>query len=186
MPGSRDTAGTRTGGDAGPRPRTWRPSRPGAESRSGRTTTTRMLASRAALRHAGVDSRQRRIRRAASSGAMRRATRRASSTRPPRSSSRSTCRSWAWRTSNAAWFAVAQELLALGVVAVHDPGGLAPDRDLDWSFAAYRHLADTGRLPDPCPRVAAGGRVGRGDRAGHPKRDDPRRRPPTDGPGSAG
>jgi hypothetical protein len=38
-------------------------------------------------------------------------------------------------------------LLALGVVAVHDPGGLAPDLDLNWSFQAYRDLADAGRLP---------------------------------------
>lgn len=42
---------------------------------------------------------------------------------------------------------VGSELLALGIVAVHDPGGLAPDRDLNWSFEAYRHLADAGRLP---------------------------------------
>ena len=42
---------------------------------------------------------------------------------------------------------VGEELLALGVVAVHDPGGLSPDRDLNWSFPAYRHLADAGRLP---------------------------------------
>jgi predicted amidohydrolase YtcJ len=42
---------------------------------------------------------------------------------------------------------VGEELLALGVVAVHDPGGLAPDRDLNWSFQAYRDLADAGRLP---------------------------------------
>ena len=42
---------------------------------------------------------------------------------------------------------VAQELLALGVVAVHDPGWVVPDPDLDWSFAAYAHLAETGRLP---------------------------------------
>lgn len=42
---------------------------------------------------------------------------------------------------------VARELLALGVVAVHDPGGLVPEPDLDWSFPAYRHLADGERLP---------------------------------------
>lgn len=42
---------------------------------------------------------------------------------------------------------VGHELLALGVVAVHDPGGLSPDRDLNWSFQAYRHLADAGQLP---------------------------------------
>jgi predicted amidohydrolase YtcJ len=42
---------------------------------------------------------------------------------------------------------VGHELLALGIVAVHDPGGLAPDRDLNWSFQAYRGLADAARLP---------------------------------------
>jgi len=42
---------------------------------------------------------------------------------------------------------VTGELVALGIVAVHDPGGLAPDRDLNWSFQAYRHLADAGLLP---------------------------------------
>ncbi len=42
---------------------------------------------------------------------------------------------------------VANELLALGVVAVHDPGGVVADTDLGWSFAAYAHLAETGRLP---------------------------------------
>jgi predicted amidohydrolase YtcJ len=43
--------------------------------------------------------------------------------------------------------AVSLELLALGVVAVHDPGGLAPDPDLEWSYPAYAHLSETGRLP---------------------------------------
>jgi predicted amidohydrolase YtcJ len=47
----------------------------------------------------------------------------------------------------AALVAVGRELLALGIVAVHDPGRLAPDPELSWSFPAYRHLADTGRLP---------------------------------------
>ena len=42
---------------------------------------------------------------------------------------------------------VANELLALGVVAVHDPGGVVADTDLGWSFAAYAHLAETARLP---------------------------------------
>ncbi len=46
-----------------------------------------------------------------------------------------------------ALMAVGRELLSLGIVAVHDPGRLAPDPDLSWSFPAYRHLADTGRLP---------------------------------------
>jgi predicted amidohydrolase YtcJ len=43
--------------------------------------------------------------------------------------------------------AVSLALLSLGVVAVHDPGGLAPDPDLGWSYPAYAHLAETGRLP---------------------------------------
>ena len=42
---------------------------------------------------------------------------------------------------------VARDLLALGVVAVHDPGGLVPEPNLDWSFPAYTHLSETGRLP---------------------------------------
>lgn len=43
--------------------------------------------------------------------------------------------------------AVGRELLALGVVAVHDPGGLVPEATFGWSFAAYGHLAEAGRLP---------------------------------------
>ena len=46
-----------------------------------------------------------------------------------------------------ALIAVSQDLLALGVVAVHDPGHLAPDPDLDWSYPAYAHLSEDGRLP---------------------------------------
>jgi predicted amidohydrolase YtcJ len=42
---------------------------------------------------------------------------------------------------------VARDLLALGVVAVHDPGGLVPEPEMDWSFPAYAHLSDAGRLP---------------------------------------
>lgn len=42
---------------------------------------------------------------------------------------------------------VARELLALGIVAVHDPGGIVPEPDMDWSFPAYAHLSDAGRLP---------------------------------------
>ena len=37
--------------------------------------------------------------------------------------------------------------MSLGVVACHDPGPLAPDPDLTYSFPAYAHLAETGRLP---------------------------------------
>jgi predicted amidohydrolase YtcJ len=47
----------------------------------------------------------------------------------------------------AAIVAVSLELLALGVVAAHDPGGLSPDPDLDWSYPAYAHLSEIGRLP---------------------------------------
>ncbi len=43
--------------------------------------------------------------------------------------------------------AVGQELVSLGVVACHDPGGLTPDPDLTYSFPAYARLAETGRLP---------------------------------------
>jgi hypothetical protein len=40
-----------------------------------------------------------------------------------------------------------RELLELGVVACHDPGGLSLDANLAGSFPAYAHLAETGRLP---------------------------------------
>jgi predicted amidohydrolase YtcJ len=43
--------------------------------------------------------------------------------------------------------AVGRELLGYGIVAAHDPGRLAPDPDLSWAFPAYRHMAETGRLP---------------------------------------
>lgn len=42
---------------------------------------------------------------------------------------------------------LARVALALGVVAVHDPGGLVPATSLGGAFAAYARLADTGRLP---------------------------------------
>jgi predicted amidohydrolase YtcJ len=42
---------------------------------------------------------------------------------------------------------VSQDLLTLGVVACHDPGGVAPDPDLTYSFPAYARLSDAGRLP---------------------------------------
>ena len=43
--------------------------------------------------------------------------------------------------------AVGRGLLSFGIVAVHDPGGLAPDPELSWAFPAYRHLSESGRLP---------------------------------------
>ncbi|MEO8437362.1 MAG: amidohydrolase [Chloroflexota bacterium] len=46
-----------------------------------------------------------------------------------------------------ALIAVSLELLRLGVVEVHDPAGLAPDPDLEWSYPAYAHLSEIGRLP---------------------------------------
>jgi predicted amidohydrolase YtcJ len=42
---------------------------------------------------------------------------------------------------------VGRQLLGLGVVACHDPGGVAPDPDLAYSFPVYARLADAGRLP---------------------------------------
>jgi predicted amidohydrolase YtcJ len=42
---------------------------------------------------------------------------------------------------------VGQDLVSLGVVACHDPGGVAPDPDLTYSFPAYARLSDAGRLP---------------------------------------
>ncbi len=47
----------------------------------------------------------------------------------------------------AALIVVSHQLVALGVVAVHDPGRLAPDPEMGWSFPAYTHLSETGRLP---------------------------------------
>ena len=43
--------------------------------------------------------------------------------------------------------AVSLALLALGVVAAHDPGPLSPDPELDWSYPAYAHLSELERLP---------------------------------------
>ena len=43
--------------------------------------------------------------------------------------------------------AAGRELVALGVVACHDPGGVAPDPDLSFSYPVYARLADAGRLP---------------------------------------
>src|SRR6185503_3925973 len=48
---------------------------------------------------------------------------------------------------DAALIEVGQDLVRLGVVACHDPGGVAPDPDLQYSFPAYARLSDDGRLP---------------------------------------
>ncbi len=42
---------------------------------------------------------------------------------------------------------VSADLVSLGVVACHDPGGVAPDPTLAYSFPVYARLADAGRLP---------------------------------------
>ncbi|HEV8281114.1 MAG TPA: amidohydrolase [Candidatus Limnocylindrales bacterium] len=42
---------------------------------------------------------------------------------------------------------VGQDLVSLGVVACHDPGGVAPDPDLTYSFPVYARLSNAGRLP---------------------------------------
>jgi predicted amidohydrolase YtcJ len=42
---------------------------------------------------------------------------------------------------------VADDVISLGVVACHDPGGVAPDPALTYSFPAYARLSDASRLP---------------------------------------
>ena len=77
----------------------------------------------------------------------------------------------------AAIIAVGQELVSLGVVACHDPGGLAPDPGLTYSFPAYARLAETGRLPlrvHACLRDdALATALERGHRSGAPLGGDP-------------
>jgi predicted amidohydrolase YtcJ len=77
----------------------------------------------------------------------------------------------------AAIVAVGTEMLSLGLVACHDPGGLAPDPDLAFSYPAYARLAETRRLP---VRVHASvrddgldGAIARGLRSGAPLGADP-------------
>ena len=148
-----------------------------------------LLASRTRRSHAaGLDRRHAGPAPAASSAATRRGRRTASCTRRrPRGSSRSTSRRWRPRTSSAAIVAVAQELLALGVVAVHDPGHVSPDPDLG--------LARSRPMP-ACPRRAAcrSGSIASirddglddGARGRAAQRRHPRRRPRSGVPGSAG
>ena len=65
---------------------------------------------------------------------------------------------------------VGHDLLRLGVVACHDPGGVAPDPDLRYSFPAYARLSDQGQLPvrvHACMRDdAVGAAIERGHRSG--------------------
>ena len=72
---------------------------------------------------------------------------------------------------------VSQDLLSLGVVACHDPGGVAPDPDLTYSFPAYARLSDAGRLPvrvHACMRDdAVAAAIGQGHRSGARLGSDP-------------
>jgi predicted amidohydrolase YtcJ len=65
---------------------------------------------------------------------------------------------------------VGQVLVSLGVVACHDPGGVALDPDLTYSFPAYARLAESGRLPlrvHACMRDdALGAAIEQGHRSG--------------------
>jgi len=73
--------------------------------------------------------------------------------------------------------ATGRELVALGVVACHDPGGVAPDPDLTYSYPVYARLADAGRLPlrvHACMRDdALAAAIERGFRSGAVLGDDP-------------
>jgi predicted amidohydrolase YtcJ len=68
--------------------------------------------------------------------------------------------------------AVGHDLVSLGVVACHDPGGVAPDPDLTYSFPVYARLSDAGRLPlrvHACIRDDGGpAAIERGLRSGRP------------------
>ena len=70
-----------------------------------------------------------------------------------------------------------RELLALGVVAVHDPGGLAPRPGLGGPIAAYRALAaagDLGQRVHPCVRPEQlGAAIDASLRSGAPLGPDP-------------
>ena len=43
--------------------------------------------------------------------------------------------------------AVGRDLVRLGVVACHDPGGVAPDPELTYAYPVYARLSDGGELP---------------------------------------
>lgn len=80
----------------------------------------------------------------------------------------------------AALLEVGRDLVSLGVVACHDPGGVAPDPSLSYSFPAYARLADAGRLPlwvHACMRDdAVATAIERGYRSGTPFGEDPNSR----------
>lgn len=80
----------------------------------------------------------------------------------------------------AALIAVATDLVSLGVVACHDPGGVAPDPELSYSYPVYARLADAGKLPirvHACMRDdAVEAAIARGLRSGQRLGADPRGR----------
>jgi predicted amidohydrolase YtcJ len=65
---------------------------------------------------------------------------------------------------------VGRELVRLGVVACHDPGGVAPDPELTYAYPVYARLADGGELPlrvHACMRDdAVAAAIERGHRSG--------------------
>ena len=136
--------GTSTGGVAGRPPTISRRSHRAAASRSGPTTTTRS-SSHAALVEAGLgegsaDPEGGAIRRAPGgvpSGVLHEAAARLVAGLVPPATADDLVE---------AIPPLARELLALGVVAVHDPGGLVPDPTLGGAFAAYARLAERGEL----------------------------------------
>lgn len=72
---------------------------------------------------------------------------------------------------------LARELVGLGVVAVHDPGGLVPAPGLGSAIGAYRALAEAAGLPirlHACVRPEQlGAAIGQGLRSGLPLGPDP-------------
>lgn len=72
---------------------------------------------------------------------------------------------------------IGHELVALGVVACHDPGGVAPDPDLTYDIPVYTRLAEAGDLPvrvHACVRDdALEAAIARGLRSGAVLGDDP-------------
>ena len=144
-PGSRATAGTPTAGAAGRRPTRWKRSRRVADARSGRTTITRCgpatrRSARRSLRRrrpagrrhpAGADGTPEGVLYEA-------ATRLVTIHVPPPSAD----------DLERAIIEVGPDLVSLGVVACHDPGGVAPDRRCPTRSRPTRDwLSDAGRLP---------------------------------------
>ncbi len=73
--------------------------------------------------------------------------------------------------------AIGRELVSLGVVACHDPGGVAPDPDLTYDIPVYIRLAEAGDLPvrvHACVRDdALEAAIARGLRSGAVLGEDP-------------